>query len=216
MEFLGAGEIQQRGFGGDLRSGDTLLSAVDGLRFGKFLLRDLRGERLDAALREVATAFDGLALRFEVVEEVRVVVLDLDDELALLHPLTFGDVQVLHAARNLRFDVDAAVERIEGDHATGTGDKLPPRQPKDGDDEDDEAEHEQAAEDAGELRTASERESGERWGGGGESHGAAGLENDETRMKKEESMPKPERRAQAGTAAIFVIRHSGFIRHSSF
>jgi hypothetical protein len=95
---------------------------------------------------KVATAFDGLALRLEVVEEVRVVVLDLDDELALLHALAFDDVEVLHPPGDLRLDVDAAVERIEGDHAPRTGHKLPPRQPQDADDEGDEAEQQQTAE----------------------------------------------------------------------
>ena len=56
-------------------------------------------------------------LEVEVVEEVRVVVLDLDDEFAFLHALAFGDVEVLHTARDLCLDVDAAVEWIEGDHA---------------------------------------------------------------------------------------------------
>ena len=176
VQLFRAGEIQQRRLGGDLGPGDPLLGASDGLRFGEFLLRDLRGEGLDAALCEVAAAFGGQALRFEVVEEVGVVVLDLDDQLPLLHTLAFGDVQVLHTASDLRFDVDAAVQGIEGDDAAGAGDELPPWQKAKREHEHYEADDQQAAEDAGELGAASEAERGQWRGGGRECHGVGNAE----------------------------------------
>ena len=69
--------------------------------------------------------------------------------------LTFDDVEMLHASGDLRLDVDATIQRIESDHAARAGHKLPPRQPQDADNENDEAEHEQAAEDAGEVALVS-------------------------------------------------------------
>ena len=108
-EILRSGVVQQGGLRCDLCPGDALFRAVDGLRLGEFLLGDLGGEGLDAALGEVAAAFDGFALGAEVVEEVGIVVLNFGDEFPLLHALAFDDVQVLHAAGDLGFHIDAPV-----------------------------------------------------------------------------------------------------------
>lgn len=165
-EGVGAGEIEQRRLGGDLRAGHALDRGIDGLVLGEFLLGDLGGERFDPAFSEVATAFDGFALGFEVCDQIRIVVLDLDDEVALFHTLSFHDVQMFHAPGDLCFHVDAPVQRVESDHFPHAADELSPRQEEQRHQEDDEAENEHTAEDVREAGGPGEGERGERWGDG--------------------------------------------------
>ncbi len=133
-----------------------MLCGVDGLSFREFLLGDLRDEGFDAALGEIASAFDGFALGLEVVDEVGVVVFDFDDDLTFFHALPFDDVKVFDASGHLRFDVGASVEWVERDDAPGAYDELAPREEEDSGDEQEEDERDGFRESRGEARRVGE------------------------------------------------------------
>ncbi len=110
---------------------DSLASGVDGLAFGEFHLSDLGAEVFDALLSGGFASDGGIMLEAHVGEEVGIVVLNFEEDIALFDALVFDDVEVFDAACDGGFDVDAAVEGIEGDDATGATDKLLPWHEKD-------------------------------------------------------------------------------------
>lgn len=169
-EFFGSVEVEARGVGGGFGGGDALLSGVDGLAFGEFLLGDLCDEGFHAALREIASAFDGFALGFEVVDEVGVIVFDFDDDLTFFHALPFDDVKVFDPSGDLRLDVGASVEGVERDDATGAYYELAPREEEDPCDEQKKDERDGLGESGGEARGVGE---------GGDREGDVAVENGE-------------------------------------
>ena len=134
-EFFGSVEVEARGVGGGFGGGDALLSGIDGLAFGEFLLGDLCDERFDAALGEIASAFDGFALGFEVVNQVGVVVFDFDDDLSFFNALSFNDVKMFDSPGDLGFHVGSSIKWVECDDASCSDHELAPREKEDTGDE---------------------------------------------------------------------------------
>ena len=131
-EFFDALEIELVGVERVLLGEDALASGVDGLAFGEFHLSDLGAEVFDALLSGGFAGDGGIMLEAHVGEEIGIVVLNFEEDIALFDALVFNDVEVFDAASDWGFDVDAAVEGIEGDDATGATDELLPGHEEDG------------------------------------------------------------------------------------
>jgi hypothetical protein len=95
-------------------------------------LSDLGAEVFDALLSGGFASDGGIMLEAHVGEEIGIVVLNFEEDIALFDALVFDDVEVFDAASDWGFDVDAAVEGIEGDDATGATDELLPGHEEDG------------------------------------------------------------------------------------
>jgi hypothetical protein len=94
-------------------------------------LGDLGAEVFDALLSGGFTGDGGIMLEAHVGEEVGIVVLNFQEDIALFDALIFHDMEVFDSACDGGFDVDAAVEGVEGDDATGATDELLPGHEKD-------------------------------------------------------------------------------------
>ena len=109
------------------------------MSFGAFHLSDLGAVVFDVMLIGGYARDGGIMLEAHVGEEVGIVVLNFQEDIALFDALVLDDMEVLDAASDGGFDVDTAVEGIEGDDATSATDELLPGHEKDtGKDEEEE------------------------------------------------------------------------------
>ena len=108
----------------------ALLRGIERLRLGQLLTVHLRRQVVHTLLRGGTTCDGGIVLQAQVREQVRIIVLQLDQWLTLAHHLVLHHEQALHAPLHRRLDVHASIERIECDHATAAANRLLPRQHK--------------------------------------------------------------------------------------